>query len=412
MNVTQIEGSAMPISRRTLVAAGALSAAAAPVAAGAMAASGSDPLGVRGDFPITRQDLTFLDSAFITPIPRQVADAGAAFFHAKAERPLQYEAVLQLADEARTKFAKLVNATPDEIALLLSTGEGENIVAEGLELKTGDNVVIDELHYETEFVLYRALEKTRGVQLRVVKHRDGGVTARDYEPFVDRKTRLVSVAWVSHQNGFRHDMRPLSDLAHAYGAWLHTDAIQAAGALPIDVRAAGVDSLSANAYKWLMAGYGAAPFFVRRELLERLKLDRYGSKHARGERPDGSFEIDPTARRFEYSSRAFGEAQALSASLDYLQKVGIERIEAHTVGLALKLQDGLAAQGHKLFTPRGNRSAIVTMYGAQPMADMKAVFKREKVQVTVRDGKVRIASAMFNTAEDINRCLAATAKLV
>ena len=404
----------MSINRRALVTGAALAAAAPMAANGAVkaaAASGPDPLGVRADFPITRQDLTFLDSAFITPIPRQAAEAGAAFFHAKAERPLIYEEVLQLGEDVRGKFARLVNATPDEIGLLFSTGEGENVVADGLDLKAGDNVVIDELHYETEFVLYRALEKSRGVELRVVKHRDGAVSARDYEPFVDGRTRIVSVAWVSHQNGFRHDMRPLSDLAHAYGAWLHTDAIQAVGALPVDVRAAGVDSLSANSYKWLMAGYGAAPFFVRREMIDRLRLDRYGYKHTRGELPDGSFEIDQTARRFDYSSRAFGEAQALSASLDYLQKVGVERIEAHAVGLALKLQDGLLAQGHRLFTPHGNRSAIVTLYGTRPVPEMKAAFQREKVQVTVRDGKVRIAAAMFNTADDIDRCLAVTAKL-
>jgi selenocysteine lyase/cysteine desulfurase len=400
----------MSINRRALMTAGALAAAAAPLAARA-AASPADPLGVRGDFPITRQDLVFLDSAFITPIPRQAAEAGVAFFRAKAERPLIYEDVIQLGEDVRGKFARLVNATPDEIGVLFSTGEGENVVANGLGLKAGDNVVIDELHYETEFVLYRQLEKTRGIQLRVVKHLDGAVTAHDYEPFVDKKTRIVSVAWVSHQNGFRHDMRPLSDLAHAYGAWLHVDAIQAVGALPVDVRAAGVDSLSANSYKWMMAGYGAAPFFVRREMIDRLDLDRYGYKHAH-ELPDGGFAIDPTARRFDYSSRAFGEAQALSASLDYLQSVGVERIEAHAVGLALKLQDGLAAQGHRLFTPHGNRSSIVSMYGRRPVPEMKAAFKREKVQVTVRDGKVRIACAMFNNADDIDRCLAVTSKLL
>ncbi|HWE47056.1 MAG TPA: aminotransferase class V-fold PLP-dependent enzyme [Caulobacteraceae bacterium] len=401
----------MSINRRALVTAGALAAAAAPMVAKA-AVPGPDPLGVRADFPITQQDLVFLDSAFITPIPRQAADAGVAFFRAKAERPLIYEDVIALGDDVRSRFAGLVNATADEIGLLFSTGEGENVVADGLRLQAGDNVVIDELHYETEFVLYRQLEKTKGIQLRVVKHRDGAVTAADYEPFVDKKTRIVSVAWVSHQNGFRHDMRPLSDLAHAHGAWLHADAIQAVGALPVDVRAAGVDSLSANSYKWMMAGYGAAPFFVRRDLIERLELDRYGYKHSIGERPDGSFIIDPTARRFDYSSRAFGEAQALSASIAYLQKVGVDRIEAHGVGLALKLQNGLVAQGHRLFTPHGNRSQIVTLYGTRPVPEMKAAFAREKVQVTVRDGKIRIACAMFNTADDIDRCLAVTRKLI
>src|SRR5690606_20086256 len=101
-------------------------------------------------------------------------------------------------------------------------------VARGLDLEAGQNVVIDELHYNTTFVLYRELERTRGIELRIVKARDGSVDAEDFARHVDRRTRLVSVAWVSHQNGFRHDMAPLAELAHAHGAFFYTDAVQAA----------------------------------------------------------------------------------------------------------------------------------------------------------------------------------------
>src|SRR5437773_2833086 len=103
---------------------------------------------------------------------------------------------------ARVQFARLVNATADEIGLLFSTAEGENVIAQGLDLVAGDNVVVDELHYPTEFVLYRALEAARGVELRIAKHRAGMVDASDFAPLVDRRTRIVSVAWVSHQNAF------------------------------------------------------------------------------------------------------------------------------------------------------------------------------------------------------------------
>ena len=135
-----------------------------------------------------------------------------------------------LSNEAvRAQFARIVKATPDEIGLLFSTGEGENVIANGIGLRAGDNVVVDDLHYNTEFVLYRALEASRGIELRIVKNRDGAVTAKDFEPLVDKRTRIVSVAWVSHLNGFRHDMRPIADLAHAHGALFYADAVQAVG---------------------------------------------------------------------------------------------------------------------------------------------------------------------------------------
>ena len=374
-----------------------------------MATPTNDPLGVRDDFRIV-QSRTFLNSAYIAPIPRQVVAAGQAFLEEKATQSLQLGPLLRKCGELRAQFARLIGAaSPDEVGLLFSTAEGENVVAAGLGLKAGDNVVIDELHYDTEFVLYRTLQKLKGVELRVVKHRNGAVDASDFEPLVDARTRLVSVAWVSHQNGFRHDMRPIADVAHAKGALFYADAIQAVGTFPIDVAAAGVDVLCAGGYKWLLAGWGVAPLYVRTAIADRLQLDRYGEMHAGRKLPDQSFEITTSARRFDYSSRSFGDVYTLSAGLAYLERVGVDRIEKHTIdNLAQRLQVGLQNQGHRLFTPPGNRSAIVTFYSTKSPADLEAAFRSANVEVTVRSGQVRIAPALFNNADDVDRCLATT----
>jgi cysteine desulfurase/selenocysteine lyase len=409
-----------PLDRRSFVAAAASMAAASVVRPSATVAMppervafGDDPLGVRGDFPIVNER-TFLNSAYIAPIPMQVVSAGHAFLEEKARRSFQLGPLLKKCDEVRVQFARLIGAaSPDEIGLLFSTAEGENVVAAGLGLKAGDNVVIDELHYNTEFVLYRQLEKLNDVELRIAKHRNGLVDASDFEPLVDTRTRLVSVAWVSHQNGLRHDMRPIADVAHAKGALFYTDAIQAVGMFPIDVVAAGVDVLCAGSYKWLLAGWGVAPLYVRTAIADRLRLDRFGEMHAGKELPDHSYEIATNAKRFDYSSRSFGDVYTLSAGLSYLEKVGVNRIEAHTVdNLARRLQDGLEKQGHRLFTPHGNRSSIVTFYTAKQPSDVRAAFQSANIEVTVRDGTVRVSPALFNNADDIERCLATTKKLV
>lgn len=370
-----------------------------------------DPLGVRNDFPIVNERI-FLNSAYITPIPKQVVAAGAAFLEEKSRNSFQLGPLLKKCDDVRAQFARLINAaSPDEIGLLFSTAEGENVVAAGLDLVAGDNVVIDELHYDTEFVLYRTLEKTKGIQLRIARHRNGVVDASDIAPLVDRRTRLVSVAWVSHQNGFCHDMRPIADVAHAKGAVFYADAIQAVGSFPIDVRAAGVDVLCAGTYKWLLASFGVAPFYVRSDVSDRLRLDRFGEMNA-NVRADNSIEIETNAKRFDYSSRAFGDVYTLGAGLAYLEKIGVARIGAHTIdGLALRLQDGLATQGHRLFTPMGNRSSIVTFHASQPAANVQAAFDAAKIEVTVRNGMVRISAALFNNSEEIDQCLAVTKAL-
>ena len=409
----------MPLDRRSFVATAASIAAAAMAGPAAVSVAPSprgdradDPLGLRDDFPIVHNRV-FLNSAYIAPIPRQVVAAGHAFLEEKSNHSFQLGPLLAKCDEVRAQFARLINAaSPDEIGLLYSTAEGENVVAAGLNLKAGDNVVIDELHYDTEFALYRTLEKTKGIQLRIARHRNGVVDASDFEPLVDRRTRLVSVAWVSHRNGFRHDMRRIADVAHAKDALVYVDAIQAVGTFPIDVRASGVDFLCAGSYKWLLAGWGVAPFYVRTDVADRLTLDRFGEMNA-NELPDHSFGIETNAKRFDYCSRAFGDVFALSAGLAYLETVGVTRIEEHTVnGLAVRLQDGLAKQGHRLFTPLGNRSSIVTMYSTKSATDIHAAFDAAKVEVTIRNGSIRIAPALFNVADDIDRCLEVTKKLL
>jgi len=406
----------MSIDRRSFVATAAALAASAAGAPppGAMpvpfSPGADDPLGVRADFPIT-QSRAYLNSAYIAPVPRQVVAAGTAFLEAKAQRPLEVGELLGADGAVRAQFARLVNASPDEIGLLFSTAEGENVIAQGVGLVAGDNVVVDELHYPTEFVLYRALEASRGIELRIVPHRNGAVAASDFEPYVDARTRIVSVAWVSHQNGFRHDMRPIADLAHAHGAVFYADAVQAVGMFPIDVEAAGVDALCAGSYKWMLAGFGVAPFYIRRELLDRIHLDRYGEFQIDRELPDHHYTLDTTARKFDYCTRAFGVVRQLGAGLSYLETVGVARIEQHTVGLAQRLYDGLTRQGHRLFTPPGNRSSIVTMYTTRPAAEVQAAFRAANVDVTVRDGQVRIAAALFNTADEVDRCLEVTRRL-
>jgi selenocysteine lyase/cysteine desulfurase len=410
------------LSRRMFLAATASlgtgvsrAATAAPPAqgpGGSAAGSSDDPLGIRADFPVAKSR-TYLNSAYITPVPTAVAAAGRAFVDRKAERPIPLGEMLRATNEVRAQYARLIAADPDEVGFLFSTSEGENIVANALDLRSGDNVVIDDLHYETEFVLFRHLQETRGIELRVARHRDGRVEAQDFEPLVDRRTRLVSVAWVSHHNGFRHDLRPLADLAHAHGALFYVDGIQAVGMFPTDVRAAGIDAMCAGTYKWLLGSFGVAPFYVRRELLDRIRLDRYGALHVERTREDGGFDLYKTARRFDYSTLPFGEVYQLGAGLRYLERVGVARIESHTVALAGELRQGLVAQGYRVFTPENNRSSIVTYYTAKDPAVLTAGFEKAAIDVTVRGaaGQVRVSPALFNTRNDIARFLDVTRTL-
>lgn len=403
----------MPLDRRDFLATAASLAAGAALGPGEAhaalppghpAGSDDDPLGVRADFPITATR-TYLNTAYIAPIPKPVAAAVQAFNEKRMNDPLSVGDLLRQVGATKGKFAKFINAQPDEMALLYTTSEGENIVANSIDWKAGDNVVVDDLHYEAAFIIYRQLEARHRVELRIVKSRNGAAEAADYEPLVDARTRLVSIAWVSSVNGYRHDVRAIAEVAHAKGALVYVDAIQALGMFPVDVQAAGIDVLCCGTYKWLMSGFGVAPFYVRKAVQDRIRPDRFGAFSVADELPDHRFTLRQGMGAFTYATLPFAEVYQLSAALDYLQKVGVARIEGHTTGLAVQLRDGLVKQGYKLLTPPGNRSSIITFGIRQDSKALADRLANARIDVTVRETEVRVSPALFSTAEGVDHFL-------
>ncbi len=399
----------MDLTRRAFI--GSVSAAAAvtglkPATVGALQ---QDPLDVRKDFPVVEEGI-YLNSAYITPSPRQAVEAAQAFAERKARDPVSLGAMLQETNAMRAKYAQLVGATESEIGVLFSTSDGENIVTNALDFQPGDNVVVDDLHYDTTYILYQHLRETKGIEVRTVRNRNGAASPAAFAEQVDARTKLVSVSWVSHVNGYHHDLKALAEIAHAQGAYLYADAIQGVGMLDLDVRDTGIDFFTAGTYKWLLGGFGVAPFYVKEELLETVTVDRFGSLQSAENLGDHRFRLHEDAKKYGYATMAFGAVFQLSAGLDYLLKVGAQNVERHTVAIANRLNEGLRAQGHDVLTPSGNRSAIVTFEHGRDPAMVRRTLEEASILVSVREGgaQLRAGVALFNTDEEIDRLLEVT----
>lgn len=385
---------------------------AEPTARAAGSGQDDDPLGVRTRFPVT-EELAYLNTASVGPLPTPVRDALRAYADEKAlyRNPGSRTAAQE---SARTRFAPMFGADEDEIALLYATSDAENIVANALDWLPGDNVVVDELHFVTTFVLYRELERREGVELRIVPSRDGAVSVDDFAARTDRRTRLISVAWVSNRNGYRHDLPGLASLAHSHGGFLYADAIQALGTFPTDLHAENVDFACGNGYKWLFADFGCAPFYVRREHLEWLTPDRHGHRQVEETLPGHRYRLATNAGKFEYANAAYGAVTALDATLGFLEEVGLDRIASHTHALADKLRRGAGELGMKLFTPPRNPSPIVSFHhGLDPELLAKALADEGASVTFQEEGKLlRAAVAMFNNRSDVDRLLGVLAGMV
>ena len=240
--------------------------------------------------------------------------------------------------------------------------------------------------------------------------RGGTAPAEAFADHVDGRTRLVSVAWISHQNGYHHHLASLARLAHAHGSYLYADAVQGVGMLDLDVKEVGIDFLTTGTYKWLLAGHGVAPFYVREELLDVVAHDRYGHLHVSEELGGHRYRLYNDARKYGYATMAFESVYQLSAALDYLLRVGVNDIERHTVGLAHRLYDGLSAQGYDVLTPPGNRSAIVAFEHGRDIDMVRRSLDDARIKLSFKEAgtQLRAGIALFNTAEEIDLLLDVT----
>lgn len=400
----------MQFTRRAFI--GAASAASALLAGAATAKPGAtsqDPLGVRADFPGVEESI-FFDSAYTALSPRQAIGAAQAFLGSIGHNPPNVPEMMHESELVRERFAKLIGASQEEIGLLYATGDGENIVARALNMQAGDNVVIDDLHYRNTYVLYQHLKEQQGIEVRIVRNINGATPAEMFAPHVDERTRLISVSWVSHFNGYRQDLQALANLVHKQGGYLFVDAMQGVGMLSLDVKSVDVDFLVCGGYKWLLAGYGVAPFYVRKELMDLVASDRSGGFQAAEALGDHQYRLHTDGRKYQYATMSFGAVYHLNAALEYILGVGVANIERHTVSLAHRLHQGLASQGFEINTPAGNEASIVTFQHGRDAKAVRHDLRAEGIKINISDNQphLRVGVALYNNAAEIDQFLKLT----
>jgi selenocysteine lyase/cysteine desulfurase len=150
-----------------------------------------------------------------------------------------------------------------------------------------------------------------------------------------------------------------------------------------------------------------APFYVRSDLLDRIAPDRLGHLHVEKDLGDYRYQLYGNAKKYEHATLAFGPIYQLDAALDFLESVGVDRIEAHTVALAGMLRKGLVERGFRVLTPEGNRTSIVSFSNTADPERASALFEREKIRVTLREEgtQIRVGIALFNHADEIQHFL-------
>lgn len=310
----------------------------------------------------------------------------------------------------RATFSQIIGARPEEIAITGNTSDGLLLVALGLDWREGDNLVTAEGEFTANVYPWQQLTE-RGVEIRRVPMAGGRVLPERLAAACDSRTRLLTLSFVSFFHGFRHDLTTVAEIAHRCGALLVVDAVQGAGAFPIDVAASGIDFLATGSHKWLMGPLGAGIFFVRERLIDQLRPGRHGwLSTAPGDIFfDYTLPLSPTASRFEPGAYAFPSVMGLAASISLLLEVGVAEIADHLLDLGDRLLAGLTRTGCEIVSPvarREERSGITTFrHPRLPADDLLWRLDEAGVVVSARGNAVRVSPHFYNTADDIDRLL-------
>jgi cysteine desulfurase / selenocysteine lyase len=363
-----------------------------------------DVASIRTQFPVTRE-MTFLNNAAECPLCLPVRQRLDEYLDRAARSPDRRPAARH---PVRPLLARLLGGSPEEYALVTSTGAGLGIAAAGYPWQTGDNVVLPAGEHWNNTFPWLALRE-RGVDVRIVPVGPGHrVDPDEVARRVDQRTRMVAIAAVRHTTGFRADLPALGRIAHDRGAIFVVDGVQAAGVVPLDVVADGIDVLAGAGFKWLLGLHGTGYLYVREGLWDRIRPVMPGMFAAE----DDLEQIRwlPGAQRYETGSLAYALFHAWTAGLELILEVGVPAIHARVLTLTDRLLSGLRAQGVTVATPadrRDERSAIVSFTaesGEANLALQKRLLER-KIAVAVRGGRIRVSPSFYNTDEEIDRLL-------
>ena len=328
----------------------------------------------RGDFPILDRvvnghALIYLDSAASSQRPRQVIEAMTHYYehsHANVHRSIHTlgEEATELYELARDRVQRFIGAAArEEVVFTRGTTDGLGLIAEtiGRTLRAGDEIVVTELEHHSNLIPWQLVARDRGATLKAVPVRaDGSLDLDALDRLLSPRTRVVAFAHVSNVLGTVTPVRDIVRLvagSPASSALTVVDGAQAAPHLRLDMSALECDFYVFSAHK-MLGPTGIGVMYGKRAVLDRLEPGRGGSEMIKEVWIDHA-QWNDLPWRFEPGTPPIAEAVGLTAAIEYLEKLGMERVSEHEGALAARALKGLAALpgvtvfGPPLGVPRG-----------------------------------------------------------
>jgi selenocysteine lyase/cysteine desulfurase len=358
-------------------------------------------MNLREEFSI-QNEYVYLNTAATSPLPRHVINAVSSFMELRAAcAESAWDNWIEHVTIARDRCAALMGASREEIAFLKNTGDGLNTVC--AMLPSSGNVVTTDAEFPSNVLPWSRRQR----EVRMVSPRSEGFSVDDFEQQIDDETVAVTISEVTYNTGVRLPTKEIAEVAHDHGAIVVSDAVQALGAVTMDVRRMGIDVLCCGGHKWLMSPFGVGIFYISREMLQEAEPPFVGWASLEDDTDFslGNTVLASSARRFEIGNLNFSGIYGLSASVGRLLDYGPDVIEDELLTLSGYLYRELESEGVTMLTPYDARAGIITIDARDPKA-LVSELAAQRIVVAQRGG-VRVSPHVWNTKEELDAAVEA-----
>jgi cysteine desulfurase / selenocysteine lyase len=364
------------------------------------------------------EDATYLNVSGQSPMPRVSIRAVQASLDAKKYPHHKPDSTFfEVPNRIRASIASLIGGKPEEVALTSGASAGVAAVAYGLTWKPGDEIVTANSEFPLQYTIWKPMEEREGLKLKIVSPSERFITADDLIAAMTPRTRVVSVSLVRFDDGSLLDARRVAAACHAQGALLLLDVSQCCGALPMDVKQLGADFLVSAGYKWLLGPFGTGFFWIKNDHLPSVRPGPFYWMAVAGSDNFASLSFDdpkpaPSAKRWdspEWASYFNFNLVAMDASTDFVARMGPEVVAAHNRKLIDMMFERLPMDRCVPASPmdasqRGPYGCFRART-AEKTAALYARLRKENVIVSLREGNIRVAPHLYNSARDIDQLI-------
>jgi selenocysteine lyase/cysteine desulfurase len=365
---------------------------------------------IRGQFP-TLDNTNYLNTCSLGLLSNQSKDALLSYIDTwtRLGSSAWYSDWIEKTDSLKAEFAKLINASPDEIAIMPNVSQAIAVISSCIELSNEDEVITSELDFPTIAHNFKAKELKGQGKVKIVKSESMKyVDTEKFISHISEKTKLVATSRVFFLSGYINDYEKILKVAKKNNALFFLDDYQATGQLPIDVKDKDIDIMVSGGLKWLLGGSGIVYMYVKKELIDQLEPSVTGwFSHKR------QFEFDPhtiefsdTASRFETGTPSISAVYPAEQGLKLINDIGVENIRDRTLRLTSLLVNSLIELGFSLKVPENlNNHASITMIQCSNPPFVVEELKKAGIIGDSRTGHVRVSPFFYNNESEIDHCV-------